>query len=403
MKVLVINSGSSSLKFQLFDMQSKSVLARGLVDRIGVKGTSLLKFAVDKNKEEKEVQAGNHQEALETVMQCLVAPGKGPLTSLDEINAVGHRVLHGGKVYESVLIDESIKKIIDDCSIMGPLHNPPGLMGINAAERLLPGVPQVAVFDTAFFQTMPEKAYTYALPYDICNTYGIRRYGFHGTSHRYVVRQALQLPALAGKEKKAVALITCHLGNGCSITASIGGKAVDTSMGLTPLEGLVMGTRCGDIDPAIVPFLQKNAGMSADEMDTMMNKKSGLLGLTGISSDMRDIEEAAERGEDKAVLALDIFCYRIIKYIGAYAFAMGGVDAVCFTAGIGENSPIVRKRICKGLGRLGIVLDEEANEAAFGREAIISSPVSQVLVAVVPTNEELMIAMETAEVTAKTD
>ncbi|MDD3805946.1 MAG: acetate/propionate family kinase [bacterium] len=400
MKVLVINCGSSSLKFQLIDMQNKSVLARGLVDRIGVQGSSLFKFAFNGGKEEREVRAGNHQKALETVIQCLTAPGKGPLASLNEIDAVGHRVLHGGKVYQSALIDENIKTIINDCSIMGPLHNPPALMGINAAEKLLPGVPQVAVFDTAFFHTMPEKAYTYALPYEICNTYGIRRYGFHGTSHRYVVRHALQLPELADKEKKDLSLITCHLGNGCSITASVGGQAIDTSMGFTPLEGLVMGTRCGDIDPAIVPFLQKNAGMAPEEIDTLMNKKSGLLGLTGISSDMRDIEEAAERGEERAVLALDIFCYRIIKYIGAYTFAMGRVDAICFTAGIGENSPTVRKRICNGLNGLGVELDEQANVAAFGSEAVISSPASKVLVAVVPTDEELMIAMETREVIA---
>lgn len=397
MNVLVINCGSSSLKFQLIDPECGRAVARGLVDRIGVSGSSLLKLSTESGREETEVRADGHRQALQLVVDRLTAPGTGPLRSLDEVAAVGHRVVHGGEHFSaSVLIDDNVVRIIDRCSSLAPLHNPPALTGIDAARSLLPGIAQVAVFDTAFYQSIPEKAYLYALPDDLYRRYGIRRYGFHGTSHRYVTRHTLEMPFMSGRTERA--LITCHLGNGCSITASRHGRAVDTSMGFTPLEGLVMGTRCGDIDPAIVTFLQTDAGMTAEEVNDLLNKESGLKGLTDISSDMRDIEKKAEEGDQRAELALEIFCYRIVKYIGAYAFAMGALDAVVFTAGIGENSPVVRGRVCRGLEGMGIRLDEGANRDAFGREAIISLPDSPVTVAVVPTNEELMIAQETADI-----
>ncbi len=395
MKILVINCGSSSLKYQLIDMKNESVLAKGLVERIGIQGSVLTHRPEGMDKIVIEHPMKDHKDAIKLVLDALVDQKHGVIKDMSEITAVGHRVVHGGEKYSaSVLIDDEVMKALDECTHLAPLHNPPNIIGINACRNLMTKTPMVAVFDTAFHQTMPKYAYMYALPYELYEKYGIRRYGFHGTSHRYVSNMAADM---LGKNLKECKIITCHLGNGASVAAIKNGESVDTSMGFTPLEGLVMGTRCGDIDPAIVTFLQKEKGMSSSEVDDLMNKKSGVFGISGVSSDFRDIEKAAEEGNQRAQLALDVFHYEVKKYIGAYAAALGGVDAVVFTAGLGENSPETRRDICKGLEFLGIEIDNDKNKAR-GKQTEVSSSKSKVKVLLIPTNEELMIARDTKEI-----
>lgn len=392
MKILVVNCGSSSVKYQFIDMNGEKVLCKGLAERIGIEGGRLV-HRVNNDKHVIERNMKDHEEALKLVLDVLVDPEIGVIKDLSEIDAVGHRVVHGAERFaSSVLIDEEVMKALEENVHLAPLHNPPNILGIKAIQKLLPKVPNVGVFDTAFHQSMPKKAYLYALPYELYETHRIRRYGFHGTSHRYVSRRAAEI---LGRDYYDFKVITCHLGNGASIAAVRHGKSVDTSMGFTPLEGLVMGTRCGDIDPAIVIYLQQNLGMSVEKVYDLLNKKSGMLGLTNnLSSDMRDIEDAAHTGNEIAQLALDIYVYRIAKYIGAYAAAMNGVDAIVFTAGVGENSPYVREKVCEYLGFLGVKIDRQLNDVK-GLERIISTPDSKVAVLVVPTNEELVIARDT--------
>lgn len=400
MKILVLNSGSSSLKYQLIDTDTEEVLAKGLAERIGLAdGGGKIKHETAANgKTEIEVDMPDHEVAMDRVFALLTDPELGAVKSTDEISAVGHRVVHGGEKFSHpVIVDEAVLEEIDKMSVLAPLHNPPNLKGITACMRLMPGVPQVAVFDTAFHATMPDYAYTYALPYKYYTDYGVRRYGFHGTSHRYVTGQALDMLEKSGVDRAKSKIITCHLGNGCSMTAVVGGKVIDTSMGMTPAEGLVMGTRSGDLDPAILLYLARELGASPNDIDDLINKKSGLLGVSGVSSDMRDVETAAEQGNKRSELALSIFCYRIKKYIGAYVAAMGGLDAVVFTGGIGENDNTVRARVCKGMEYLGLELDQEKNNNLRG-PADISKPSSRAKILLVPTNEELMIARETAQV-----
>lgn len=401
MKILVLNSGSSSLKYQLIDSETEEVLAKGLAERIGVAGGGgKIKHESAGGKTEVDVEMADHDQAMDHVFELLTDPQCGAVASVDEISAVGHRVVHGGeKFVQPTLVDDAVLAEIDKLSQLAPLHNPANLKGIRACMRRMPNVPQVAVFDTAFHATIPDYAYTYALPYKYYTDYGVRRYGFHGTSHKYVTRQAQRMLKEMGLDTESTRIITCHLGNGCSMAAVVGGKVIDTSMGMTPAEGLVMGTRGGDIDPAILVYLAKELHANADEIDDIINKKSGLLGVTGVSSDMRDVEQAAADGNQRAELALAIFCYRIRKYIGAYAAAMGGLDAIVFTGGIGENSPVVRGRVCKGLDFLGLVLDKEKNETLRG-PADISKPSGSARILLVPTNEERMIARETAELVA---
>lgn len=392
MNILVINCGSSSCKFQLFETSTGDVLAKGLCERIGIDGKLTYKPAGKEEYVSTEPMP-DHKVAVKMVLAALVDKTHGVLSDISEIAAVGHRVLHGGKYYsESVIVNEDVKRVIRECFDLGPLHNPANLIGIEACEAALPeGTPQVAVFDTAFHQTMPPKAFMYALPYEFYEKYSIRRYGFHGTSHRFVSKEVARF---LGKDIKDLKIITCHLGNGSSFAAVKDGKCCDTSMGLTPLAGICMGTRCGDIDPAIVPFLMKKEGFTAEEMDTLMNKKSGVQGLSGVSSDFRDLDAAAQSGNEKAKLALDMFEYQAKKIIGSYAAAMGGVDVVVFTAGIGENSDYIRSAICSDMAYMGIELDEEKNKGQRS-EAIVSKDSSKVKVVVVPTNEELAIANET--------
>ncbi len=398
MKILVINSGSSSVKYQFLDMKDEKVLCKGIAERIGLHGSRIIhKVGSEKHVIEKELR--NHEVALQEVLSILTDPDIGVIKDLKESSAIGHRVVHGGERFaSSVLIDDEVMEVLRANADLAPLHNPPNIMGIEAVVKLLPGVPNVAVFDTAFHQSMPKKAFLYAIPYEYYEKYRIRRYGFHGTSHRYVSRRAAEI---IGKDISELKIITAHLGNGASIAAVMYGKSVDTSMGFTPLEGLVMGTRSGDIDPAIVIFLQQKENLSADEVYNILNKKSGVLGIYRKSSDMRDIEEAALEGDEIARLALDVYEYRIAKYIGAYVAAMNGVDAIVFTAGVGENSPIIREEICRNyLGYLGIEIDEKANEVN-GEEMVISKPESKVKVLVIPTNEELVIARDTKEIVEK--
>lgn len=392
MKVLVVNCGSSSIKYQFIDMKGEKVLCKGLAERIGIEGGRLV-HSVNTDKHVIERNMKDHEEALKLVLDVLVDPEIGVIKSLSEIDAVGHRVVHGGERFaSSVLIDEEVLKVLEENIHLAPLHNPPNILGIKAIQKLLPNVPNVGVFDTAFHQSMPKKAYLYGLPYEFYEKYRIRRYGFHGTSHRYVSKRAAEI---LGRDYHDFKVITCHLGNGASIAAIRHGKSIDTSMGFTPLEGLVMGTRCGDMDPAIVIYLQQNLGMPIEKVYDMLNKKSGMLGLTNnLSSDMRDIENAAANGNEFAQLALDIYVYRIAKYIGAYAAAMNGVDAIVFTAGVGENSPYVREKVCEYLGFLGVKIDRQLNNVK-GVERIISTPDSKVAVLIVPTNEELIIARDT--------
>ena len=403
MNVLVINAGSSSFKYQLLDLTSQNVLCSGLVERIGEPmGRMVHKIAPDSEAEEKlttDRPFQNHVEGMKAVVAMITDPEKGVIKSKDEINAIGHRVVMGGEaIKESVIVDQKVKDIIRECSALSPLHNPANLAGIEVAEELFPGVPNVAVFDTEFHATMPREAFMYPLPYEVYEKHRVRRYGFHGTSHRYVTRTAAEF---LGKPLDQVNLVTCHLGNGCSITAVRGGKSVDTSMGATPLDGLMMGTRCGEIDPALVPFLMEKEGLSANEADTLMNKKSGLKGICGVS-DMRDIHAAVEKGDDRAKLALDMFVYRIIKTLGAYIAVLGHVDGIVFTAGIGENDNIIRALICKGLSEaFGVTLDEKVNDVRSGDVRTISTSESRIPVLVVPTNEELEIAMTTMRLVAQ--
>lgn len=392
MKVLVINCGSSSLKYQLFDMADERVLAKGQVERIGLPGSILTHRPGDK-KVQIEGDINNHDQAISMVLAALTDVGYGVVKSLGEIGAVGHRVVHGGEAFsDSAAITPAVMEAIEENIELAPLHNPPNIMGIEACAKLMPGIPQCCVFDTSYHQTMPAEAFIYALPYEYYEDYKIRRYGFHGTSHRFVAQRAYAL--LGNPEAK---VITCHLGNGASIAAIKAGKSVDTSMGMTPLEGLVMGTRSGDIDAALVEFIMKKEDLTIEQVNDILNKKSGVLGISGVSSDFRDIEDAAAQGNSRAQLALERFSYVVRKYIGAYTAAMDGVDAIVFTAGLGENSPLMRKRICAGLTYLGIDLDEEKN-AGRGEEIEITKPGCTTRVFVVPTNEELVIARDTAEI-----
>lgn len=391
MNILVINCGSSSLKYQLINSETEGVLAKGLCERIGIDG--MLTYQPEGGEKEKsEIAMPTHTEAINAVLAALTNEKSGVIKSLSEVGAVGHRVVHGGEKFtSSCLINDESMKAIEECNDLAPLHNPANLIGIRACQELMPGVPMVAVFDTAFHQTMPDVAYTYGIPYEYYEKYKVRRYGFHGTSHSYVSKRTAEI---VGKPYDQMKIIVCHLGNGASISAVNCGKSVDTSMGLTPLEGLVMGTRSGDLDPAIIDFVGKKEGLSLDEMNEVLNKKSGMLGISGVSSDGRDLEAAAETGNKRAQLALDVFDYRVIKYIGAYAAAMNGVDAIAFTAGIGENNIKMRKDVCSSLTYLGVKPDEEKNNVR-GEERIISADDSKVQVLLVPTNEELAIARET--------
>ena len=391
MNVLVINCGSSSLKFQLINSESEAVLAKGLCERIGIDGRLTYQPAGgEKNVSEKAMPT--HTEAIQFVIDALTDADTGVVKSLDEIGAVGHRVVHGGEKFaKSVVVTPEVKAAIAECNDLAPLHNPANLIGIEACESLMPGTPQVVVFDSAFHQTMPEKAYMYGLPYEYYEKYKVRRYGFHGTSHSFVSKRVAEI---VGKPYNATKTIVCHLGNGASVSAVLNGESVDTSMGLTPLEGLVMGTRSGDIDPAIMEFIAKKENLDIAGIMNVLNKKSGVEGVSGVSSDFRDLEAAAKAGNKRAELAIDVFAYRVAKYVGAYTAAMNGVDNIVFTAGIGENCALVRTKVCSYLGYLGITIDEEAN-GKRGEEIVISTPDSKVKVLVVPTNEELAIARET--------
>ena len=399
MKVLVINCGSSSLKYQLIDMVNEEALAQGLVERIGIEGSVLTQKVEGKDKYIVKEEMKDHKDAIRLVLEALVDENNGVIKSMDEISAVGHRVVHGGEKYkESVVINDEVKANIEECFKLAPLHNPANMIGIKACEELMPNTPMVAVFDTAFHGTMPEDAYIYALPYELYEKHGIRKYGFHGTSHKYVSQTCAEV---MGRDIKDLKIITCHLGNGASLCAVKNGVSVDTSMGFTPLEGLAMGTRCGNIDPAIVTFLMKEEGLSVDEVNDLLNKKSGVLGISGISSDFRDIEDAAfNKGNRRAQLALRIFEYKIRTTIGAYAAAMGGVDAIVFTAGVGENGPETREKCLEGLEFLGVEIDKEANNVR-GKIREISKAGCNVKAFVIPTNEELVIARDTLELIKK--
>lgn len=393
MKVLVINAGSSSLKYQLIDMDSVTVMAKGLCERIGIDGSNLQHKNLVKGLAEKiEKPMKDHADAIQMVIDALSDKEYGVISSMSEIGAVGHRVVHGGEYFaDSYIIDGKVLEALKMCIPLAPLHNPPNIIGIEACEKIMPCVPQVGVFDTAFHQTMPKEAYMYALPYSYYEKYKIRKYGFHGTSHKFVSQEAAKM---LGKAPEDIKIITCHLGNGSSVSAVKNGKCVDTSMGFTPLDGVVMGTRTGSMDPAVVTFVMENEHLTAKEMDNLMNKKSGVFGISGISSDFRDLSDAAEKGDEKAKLALDMFTYSVKKLIGAYAAAMGGVDAVVFTAGIGENDGAMRKEIVSGLEFMGIKIDDEKNKKR-GEAIDVSAPDASVKTFVIPTNEELMIALDT--------
>lgn len=391
MNVLVINCGSSSLKFQLINSETEAVLAKGLCERIGIDGRLTYQPAGGE-KEVSNLAMPTHTEAIQFVIDALMNEKTGVVKSLDEIEAIGHRMVHGGEKFaSSVVITEDVKKAVEECIDLAPLHNPANLIGVNTCEKLMPGKPQVGVFDTAFHQTMPEKAFMYGLPYEYYDKYKVRRYGFHGTSHKFVSERVAEF---LGVDYKATKTIVCHLGNGSSISAVMNGESVDTSMGLTPLEGLVMGTRSGDIDPAIMEFIAKKENLDVAGIMNVLNKKSGVEGISGVSSDFRDLEEAAKEGNARAELALEVFAYKVAKYVGSYVAAMNGVDNIVFTAGIGENDPATRAAICKYFGYLGVEIDEEANSKR-GKEMVISTPDSKVKVLVIPTNEELAIARDT--------
>ena len=391
MKILVVNCGSSSLKFQLIDSETEEVAASGLCERIGLDGALIYKVNGDKIKQ--EIDLPDHEVAIKKVLDTLLDKEIGVLTSLDEIGAIGHRMVHGGEKFSSsVIINEEIITQIETCNDLAPLHNPANLLGVRACQEVMPGVPNVVVFDTAFHQTMPSKAYLYALPKEYYEKYGVRRYGFHGTSHSFVSKR---LAELAGLDINNSRMIICHIGSGASISAIKDGKSVDTSMGMTPLEGLMMGTRSGDMDPAIIEFICQKENITVQEMTTILNKKSGALGLSGLSNDYRDLVEAAQGGNQDAINALDVMVYRVIKYIGAYYMALGGVDAIALTAGAGENNKEVREMIMEGISALGVKIDEKANQTR-GEEILLSTKDSKVPVWIVPTNEELAIARETA-------
>ena len=395
MNILVINAGSSSLKYQLLNPETGSLLAKGLCERIGIDGKFTYKPEGKTAVKEADVAMPTHNEAIKAVLDALVDPANGVIGSMKEIDAVGHRVVHGGEKFaKSVLITDEVMAAIEECNPLAPLHNPANIIGIKACQALMPGTPMVAVFDTAFHQTMPAAAYMYALPYEYYEKDKVRRYGFHGTSHKYVTQRAAEM---LGKPIEELKLISCHLGNGSSIAAVDGGKSVDTSMGFTPLAGLPMGTRCGDIDAGILQYLMNKYGMDIDKMLNVLNKKSGVEGLSCVSSDFRDLENAAAKGDKKAELAQEKFAYEVKKYVGAYAAAMGGVDAVIFTAGVGENDKAIRRMVCQGLEYMGVELDEAANDVR-GKETVISAASSRVKVLLIPTNEELMIAMDTAAI-----
>ena len=393
MNVLVINCGSSSLKFQLINAETEKVLAKGLCERIGIDGRLTYQPAGGE-KEKSDLAMPTHTEAIQFVIDALTNDKTGVVKSLDEIGAVGHRLVHGGEKFaSSVVITDEVKKAVEECNDLAPLHNPANLIGVAACEKLMPGTPMVAVFDTAFHQTMPEKAYMYGLPYEYYEKYKVRRYGFHGTSHSFVSKRAAEV---MGKSYDEVKTIVCHLGNGSSVSAVLNGKCVDTSMGLTPLEGLVMGTRSGDIDPAIMEFIAKKENLDIEGVMEVLNKKSGVFGISGgLSSDFRDLTDAMNAGDKKAKIAMDVFSYRVAKYIGSYAAAMNGVDDIVFTAGIGENDDYVREEVCKYLGYLGVDFDSEVNAGLRGKEAELTKEGSKVKVFVIPTNEELAIARET--------
>ena len=393
MNILVINCGSSSLKFQLIDSETEKCIAKGLCERIGIEGSRITYTPDGGEKEQTVTPMPDHTEAIRLVLEALTNPKTGVVKSLDEIGAVGHRIVHGGEKFAaSTIITDEVMKAIEECNDLAPLHNPANLIGINACKKLMPTTPMVAVFDTAFHQTMPEEAYMYGLPYEYYEKYKIRRYGFHGTSHSYVSRKAAEV---LGKKYEDLKIIVCHLGNGASVSAVKNGKCVDTSMGLTPLEGLIMGTRSGDIDPAIMEFIAHKEGKNIDEIMTVLNKKSGVYGLSNnLSSDFRDLEDGYNRGDEHCIRTMNTYCYRVAKYIGSYVAAMNGVDVICFTAGIGENAPLVRSLVCEHLGFLGVSIDEDANHKR-GEEIAISTSDSKTTVMVIPTNEELAIARET--------
>ncbi len=393
MKILVLNCGSSSIKYALYNMDDKSVMTSGGAERVGLEGAFVKVKMPDGTKKQIMHDIPEHTEGVKFIFSLLTDPEIGVIKSLDEIDAVGHRMVHGGEKFnKSVVINDEVLKTFKECIDLAPLHNPANLKGVEAVSELMPGLPQVGVFDTAFHQTMPAHSYLYAIPYDLYKQYGVRRYGFHGTSHRYVSQRVCDFLGVKYEDKK---IITCHIGNGGSIAAVENGRCVDTSMGLTPLEGLMMGTRSGDIDAGAVTFLQKKLGLDADGMSDLLNKKSGILGVTGISSDMREIEDAIEHGNERAKMGLDMYNYRIKKYIGAYAAAMGGCDIIVFTAGVGENQYSTREAACEGLEYMGVKLDVEKNKTVRGEEAVISTPDSKVTVCVIPTDEELMIATDT--------
>ena len=393
MKILVLNCGSSSIKYALYDMDSKTVMTSGGAERVGLDGAFVKVKLANGDKRQIMHDIPEHTEGVMYIFSLLTDPEIGVIKDLKEIDAVGHRMVHGGEKFnKSVVLNDEVLKVFEECNDLAPLHNPANLKGVKAVQELMPGLPQVGVFDTAFHQTMPDYAYMYAVPYELYEKYGVRRYGFHGTSHRYVSQRVCDFLGVKAEDKK---VITCHIGNGGSVAAVDGGKCVDTTMGLTPLEGVMMGTRSGDIDGGAVAFIQKKLGLDADGISDLLNKKSGVLGISGISSDMREIDAAAESGDPKAVLALAMYNYRIKKYVGAYAAAMGGVDIVVFTAGVGENQSSMRAEVCRNMEWMGIKLDEEKNKTVRGVEAVISTPDSKVTVVVIPTDEELMIASDT--------
>ena len=399
MKILVLNCGSSSIKYKLFDMTSGEVMAQGGIEKIGLPGSFLKLTDKDGKKVILDKDIPGHQEGIEFILSVLTDEKYGCIKEYKEIDAVGHRVVHGGEKFaSSVRIDQEVIDKIIECSDLAPLHNPANLKGINAMEALIPGIPQVAVFDTAFHQTMPDYAYLYGLPYDLYEKYGVRRYGFHGTSHRYVSHRACEILGVPYESQK---IITAHVGNGGSIAAVKDGKCIDTSMGLTPTEGLLMGTRCGDVDPGAIPFIMEKENLDAAGLSTLINKKSGVAGLSGVSSDMREIEAAVAAGDPKATMALNVYNYRIKKYIGAYAAAMGGCDILVWTGGVGENQWATRRVVCENMEYMGMKLDVEKNEGMRGEEMVISTPDSKVTIIVVPTDEEYMIASDTLEILDK--
>lgn len=396
MKILVLNCGSSSIKYKLFEMEQKEVIAQGGVEKIGMKGSFLMLTLPDGQKVMLEGEILEHRAGIEYILGVLLSEKYGCIKSLNEIDAVGHRVVHGGeRINESVLITDEVIEILNDCIELAPLHNPPNLKGIYAIKELMPDTPQVGVFDTAFHQTMPDYAYTYGIPYALYEKYGIRRYGFHGTSHRYVSKRACDFLGVPYEEQR---IISAHIGNGCSVTAIKEGKSIDTSMGMTPVEGLIMGTRSGDLDPGVISYIMEKEHMGTKGISTLLNKFSGILGISGISSDMREIQAGIDHGNKRAILAMNTYNYRIKKYIGSYAAVLGGVDILVFTGGVGENQAVTRSDVCKNMEFMGIELDEELNAAVRAKEGIISKPSSRVKVMIIPTDEELTIAKDTEEI-----